>query len=452
LHRKAGAAQNEGRKGKGDRGAHGFYGLCIDTEERLVKESPSLKREIGLIGTVLLGLGSMLGSGVFVSIALAEAMVGAWVLAAILLAAALAGCNALSSAQLAASHQRAGGTYEYGHVYVSPAAGFLAGVAFLTAKGASAATAALAFAAFCDALAPAALPRVPVAIALVAVLTGLVLAGLRRANRLNAAIVGFVMIVLIVLIVLITSASLAPGAAPNFSSDIAAPATFLHASALLFVAFTGYGRVATLAEEVRDPARTIPPAIGATIIVTSLLYLGIGWALVRVPLGETEAATVLEAAALALGSQGLALAVALAALVAMVGVLLNLLLGLSRVLLAMGRRGDAPTVLAGMRGDQPDAAIVVVGIGVAGLCLIGDVRIAWTFSAVSVLIYYAVTNLAALRLAPEHRLFPRWVSWAGLGGCLGLAAFIPPRYWLWMGLVLAIAFALRHIQRRSPSA
>lgn len=415
----------------------------------MVKESPSLKRDIGLIGTVLLGLGSMLGSGVFVSIALAETMVGAWVLAAILLAAALAGCNALSSAQLAASHPRAGGTYEYGHVYVSPAAGFLAGVAFLMAKGASAATAALAFAAFCDALAPATLPRVPLAIALVAVLTGLLLAGLRRANGLNAVIVAFV---LIVLIVLIASASLAPGAAPRFSSDITAPVNFFHASALLFVAFTGYGRVATLAEEVHDPARTIPPAIGATIIVTSLLYLGIGWVLIRVPLGETEAATVLESAALALGSPGLALAVALAALVAMVGVLLNLLLGLSRVVLAMGRRGDAPAILAGMRGDQPSAAIVAVGIGIAGLCLIGDVRVAWTFSAVSVLIYYAVTNLAALRLAPKQRLFPRWVSWAGLGGCLGLAAFIPPRYWLVMGVVLGITFALRHLLRRSPSA
>lgn len=153
----------------------------------MVKESSDLKRDIGLTGTVLLGLGSMLGSGVFVSIALAETMIGAWVLPAILLAAALAGCNALSSAQLAASHPRAGGTYEYGHVYLSPSAGFLAGLAFLMAKGASAATAALAFAAYRDALAPMAIPRVPVAIALVALLTALVLAGLRRATWLNAA-------------------------------------------------------------------------------------------------------------------------------------------------------------------------------------------------------------------------------------------------------------------------
>lgn len=414
----------------------------------MVKDTPNLKRDIGLAGTVLLGLGSMLGSGVFVSIALAETMIGAWVLPAILLAAALAGCNALSSAQLAASHPRAGGTYEYGHVYLSPSAGFLAGLAFLMAKGASAATAALAFAAYFDALAPMPFPRVPVAIALVALLAILVLAGLRRANWLNAAIVGFVVVVLVVLIV---SGTLAPGAAPDFAAGHASADTFLHASALLFVAFTGYGRVATLAEEVRDPARTIPPAIAVTIVATSLLYLGIGWVLTRVPLGESEAATVLEAAALAIGSPGLALAVALAALVAMAGVLLNLLLGLSRVLLAMGRRGDAPAFLAGLRGDQPTAAIVAVAIGIAGLCLIGDVRVAWTFSAVSVLIYYAVTNLSALRLPPAHRLFPRWVSWAGLAGCIGLAVFIPLVYWLWVGVAVSTSFLLRRMfTRHSP--
>lgn len=256
----------------------------------------------------------------------------------------------------------------------------------------------------------------------------------------------------LVLVALIVSGSIAPGVAPDFAAGNVGADTFLHASALLFVAFTGYGRVATLAEEVRDPARTIPPAIAVTIVATSLLYLGIGWVLARVPLGETEAATVLGAAALAIGSPGLALAVALAALVAIAGVLLNLLLGLSRVLLAMGRRGDAPAALAGLRGDQPVAAIIAVALGIAGLCLVGDVRVAWTFSAVAVLIYYAVTNLSALRLPPSHRLFPRWISWAGLVGCAGLAVFVPLVYWLWVALAAVMSFLLRGmLTKRAPS-
>jgi len=411
----------------------------------LVGDSPVLRRDIGLAGTMLLGLGSMLGSGVFVSIALAEEMIGAWVLPAIMLAAALAACNALSSAQLAASHPRAGGTYEYGHVYLTPAAGFLAGTAFLLAKGASAATAALAFAAYLGALFPLGLPLAVPAIGLVALLTALVLAGLRRANWLNAAIVGFVVLVLAALIL---AGSLAPGKAPVFPAD-AMGGTFLHAAALLFVAFTGYGRVATLAEEVREPARTIPPAIAATILVTGLLYMGVGWVLARIPARAADASTALEAVAAALGSPVLAGFVAVAALVAMAGVLLNLLLGLSRVLFAMGRRGDAPPALAAVRGGQPAAAIIAVALGIAALCLIGEVRTAWTFSAVSVLIYYAVTNLAALRLPREHRLFPRWISWVGLAGCLGLAVFIPPGYWAGMGLAMVAAFAMREVVRRS---
>lgn len=414
-------------------------------EGSLVEDNPALKRDIGLAGTVLLGLGSMLGSGVFVSIALAEAMIGAWVMPAIILAAILAACNALSSAQLAASHPRAGGTYEYGHVYLTPAAGFLAGAAFLLAKGASAATAALAFAAYLGALLPLDIPLVIPAIGLVVFLTALVLAGLRRASWLNAVIVGFVVLVLTALIV---AGSMAPGKTLVFPED-AMGGSFLHAAALLFVAFTGYGRVATLAEEVREPARTIPPAIGATILVTGLLYMGVGWVLARIPARDADASTALEAVAVALGSPALAGFVAIAALVAMAGVLLNLLLGLSRVLLAMGRRGDAPSTLAAIRGGQPVAAIIAVALGIAALCLIGEVRTAWTFSAVSVLIYYAVTNLAALRLPREHRLFPRWISWVGLAGCLGLAVFIPPGYWAWMGLAMAAAFAMRAVMRRA---
>lgn len=403
----------------------------------------TLKRETGLVGAVLLGLGSMLGSGVLVSIGLAEDMVGWWVLPAILLAAVVAGCNALSSAQLAASHAKAGGTYEYGYVFLSPAAGFTAGTMFLLAKSASAATAALAFAAYLDALIGADLPLVPVALTLVAALTALVLAGLRRANWLNAVIVLLVVAALGVFVALGSASQTAD------SSDLTqlSPPDFFHACALLFVAFTGYGRVATMAEEVRDPRRTIPPAILATIAVTTVLYLGVGHVLTLHTGPLTEAATPLEAASRAFGPEWLAIVISVAAMLAMIGVLLNLILGLSRVLLAMGRRGDAPALFGNLRGGEPVAAIVCIAVVVGGLCLLGDVRVAWTFSAVTVLVYYAITNAAALRLQGEERLFPRWIAWVGLAGCLGLAAFVPPFYWLWALFALGAAFGIRKVIR-----
>lgn len=402
-----------------------------------------LEREIGLVGAVLLGLGSMLGSGVFVSIGLAENMVGWWVLPAILLAAVVASCNGLSSAQLAASHARAGGTYEYGYVFLFPAAGFTAGTMFLLAKSASAATAALAFAAYLDALIGTDLTLIPVALTLIVALTALVLAGLRRANWLNVAIVLLVVAALAVFVVL---GGVSQDAEPLYSMQASAP-DFLHACALLFVAFTGYGRVATMAEEVRDPKRTIPPAILATFAVTTILYLGVGHVLTLHAGSLTDAATPLEAASRAFGPEWLVIVVAAAAMLAMIGVLLNLILGLSRVLLAMGRRGDAPALFGKLRGGEPVAAIVGMAVVVGGLCLLGDVRVAWTFSAMTVLVYYAITNAAALRLQGEERLFPRWNAWVGLAGCLGLAAFVPPLYWLSASLALGAAFGLRTVIR-----
>jgi APA family basic amino acid/polyamine antiporter len=227
----------------------------------------------------------------------------------------------------------------------------------------------------------------------------------------------------------------------------------------MFVAFTGYGRVATLGEEVRDPRRTIPPAIVTTVLVVSLLYLGVATVGVGV-LGadafgraaETTAAP-LEAVAAALGMTWLGWVLAAAAVTAMLGVLLNLVLGLSRVLLAMARRGDAPVALAHVdeRRRSPIAAVWACGLLIAGLALIGDVRTTWSFSAFTVLVYYAITNLAALRLPPEKRLFPRWVPAAGLVGCLGLAPWVEPTVWL-VGLGLLVIGLLGHVAVRRARA
>lgn len=118
--------------------------------------------------------------------------------------------------------------------------------------------------------------------------------------------------------------------------------------------------------------------------------------------------------------------VTVAAGTAMAGVLLNLLLGLSRVWLAMGRRGDMPSALARVRNGSPKMAVVVTGIVIAGMTLIGDLRMAWSFSAFSVLLYYALTNAAALRLSADQRRFPRWTAWAGLASCAFLAVWLDP--------------------------
>lgn len=398
----------------------------------------------------MMGLGSMVGTGVFVSIGIAAGVAGPAVILAIVIAAALAACNALSSAQLAASHAVSGGTYEYGYRYLNPALGFTAGWMFLCAKTASAATAALGFGGYFLRLVGAEPSRVPwLAVAAVALFTLLVLGGIRRSSWMNTTIVSITLLALGAFIAFglprvigVGTANLAP-LLP--SAETGGMHGFLYATALMFVAYTGYARIATLGEDVIEPRRTIPRAIIVTLILAAVLYILVAVVAIgsvgadRLANASIAQATPLEAAARAMGAPLLATLIALGAVAAMLGVLLNLILGLSRVVLAMGRQSDLPPMFARLSrgGTAPAAAVVAVGIVVAALASVGSIETTWAFSAFTVLIYYAITNLAALRLPREQRLYPAWVAGAGLAACLFLAFWVPAAIWAaGLGLIL----------------
>ncbi|MCL6436693.1 MAG: APC family permease [Leptolyngbyaceae cyanobacterium HOT.MB2.61] len=407
-----------------------------------------LKRELGVLGAVLMGLGSIIGTGVFVSLAIAAGIAGPAVVLAVTIAALVAICNGLNSAQLAANHAVSGGTYEYGYRYLNPWLGFTAGWMFLLAKSASAATAALGFAGYL--LNSLGLVEqsllVPIALGAVLVLTLIVLNGIQRSNQAN---VGIVAVTLLSLGFFILS-GLKPLASmglsnftPFFPTENPVKAV-LHASALAFVAYTGYGRIATMGEEVREPRQTIPRAIGMAMVFTMLLYLaiaivGVGAVGASELSRATETAAPLEVAVRQFGSLGGPQILAIGAITAMLGVLLNLILGLSRVLMAMGRRGDMPRQVARLNreGTAPSVAVVVIGVAIAFLVLSGNVKTTWSFSAFTVLVYYAITNLAALRLSDAERLYPKWLAWTGLLACLFLAFWVETQIWLvGLGLIL----------------
>lgn len=421
-----------------------------------------LRRELGLGGAILLGLGSMVGTGVFVSIGVAAGVAGPSVILAVLIGGAVALANGLSSAQLAASHPVSGGTYAYGYRYLRPWLGFSAGWLFLLAKSASAATAAQGFAGYALSALGMHSPalRTGVAVVTVLVITGVVIGGVRRSNRANTAIVA-VTFGALVFFILAGLTRLDPA---NFTPFLAAPgeepgglAGLLSASALMFVAFTGYGRIATMGEEVRDPRRIIPRAIITTTVITALLYVGVA----VVGIGSAGAGSMssaaqanaapLETIIQGFGIPGGAALLALGAMAAMLGVLLNLILGLSRVLLAMGRTGDMPKAVARLdaSGSTPTVAVLVMGGVVAALALIGDVKTTWSFSAFTVLIYYALTNLAALQLSKEGRLYPAWIAWAGLAACLFLAFWVDPTIWATGLGLLAVGWVWHWAARRS---
>jgi basic amino acid/polyamine antiporter, APA family len=417
-------------------------------EARTVDER-RLARRLGVFGATMLGLGSIVGTGIFVSIGIAAGVAGPAVILAIGLAAVLAACNALSSAQLAARWPVSGGTYEYGYRLLHPALGFTAGWMFLCAKTASAATAAMGAAGYgMHLLGIEDASRLPAtAAAIAAGLMLLVLGGLRRSSLVNVCIVSVTLLALAAFA--LAGLVHVPDGRAHFEPFFGAtgrfaPSALLYATALMFVAYTGYARIATMGEEVVSPRRTIPRAIVATLVVSGLLYTVVAVAAIAAIGSDalagsaSERATPLEAAAAALAVPGLTLVVAIGAVTAMLGVLLNLILGLSRMVLAMGRRRDLPPAFGALgEGREPRAAIAAVGIAIAALALTGDVQTTWAFSAFTVLVYYAITNLAALRLPRAARLYPPFVAWLGLGGCLFLTPFLPTRIWLTGTLLIA---------------
>ena len=398
--------------------------------------SNSLKRELGVFQAMMLGLGSIIGTGVFISIGIAAEVAGNTVLLAIVCAAILALCNGISSAQLAANHPVSGGTYEYGYRWLGPRLGFTAGWLFMFAKSASAATAALGLAGYftlMNGMAPDdALLYALISVLLLALVA---LTGMKRSSLANTVIVSITLLSLVAFIIsgLYYSTSNAKSSTTELLTIFTAePGNMLEAIALMFVAYTGYGRIATLGEEVKRPRRTIPASIMTTLFVSMTLYFLIGLvAILSVgarqfgSLATTETAPLTEIAKV-FGNPAVVWAISIGAITAMLGVLLNLILGLSRVLLAMGRRSDVPECFGKVhqKTGVPRVAILGVAVVITLLVLIGDVKMTWSFSAFTVLIYYALTNLCAIRLTENERFYPKWISVAGLFGCLFLAFWI----------------------------
>jgi APA family basic amino acid/polyamine antiporter len=398
----------------------------------------TLRRELGVFGATMMGLGSIVGTGVFVSIGIAAGVAGPAVILAIVLAAGLATCNALSSAQLAAAHPVSGGTYEYGYKYLRPWLGFTAGWTFLCAKTASAATAALGFSGYLLSMQGSSQGHSNfVAVSAVAVLTLVVLSGIRQSNQTNIIVVSITLFSLGCFVAAGLPMAAAAGTSNLTPFFTGSWSSVLHAAALMFVAYAGYARIATLGEEVHEPHRTIPRAIVASLFLSALLYVAVAVVSIAAVGADALAAATgqrpapLEVVARQFSLPAVSSVVAVGAMTAMLGVLLNLILGLSRMLLAMARRGDMPAAVAALNESRttPYVAVLLVGATVAALALLGSVKTTWSFSAFTVLIYYAITNLSALRLTADERLYSPAYSWTGLAGCVFLSFWIDWQIW-----------------------
>lgn len=382
-----------------------------------------LRRRLGLSDAVTIGLGSMIGAGIFAALAPAAHAAGSGLLLGLVLAAVVAYCNATSSARLAARYPASGGTYVYGRERLGDFWGYLAGWGFVVGKTASCAAMALTVGSY---MWPGRAHAV--AVAAVVALTAVNYAGVRRSAMLTRVIVAVVLAVLAAVAV----AAFTRGdtdAGRLVIRDDATVGGVLQAAALLFFAFAGYARIATLGEEVRDPARTIPRAIPIALGITLVVYAVIAVAALTVlgPGALADASAPLSDVVRAAGADQLVPVVRVGATVAALGSLLALILGVSRTTLAMARDRHLPHALAAVhpRFKVPHRAELAVGAVVAVAAATADVRGAIGFSSFGVLAYYAIANAAAWTLTPDEGRPARVVPALGLAGCLVLAFALP---------------------------
>ena len=414
----------------------------IDESDRPFEAGPQLERRLGTADAVVMGLGSMIGAGIFAALAPAAAAAGTSLLIGLAAAAVVAYFNATSSARCAARYPESGGAYVYGRKRLGEFWGYLAGWSFIVGKTASCAAAALIVGFY-------AWPAQAHAIAVVAVLalTALNFTGIQKSALATRIIVAVVLAALAAIAVI---ALTAPGT--DFGRlDIGADASargVLQGAGLLFFAFAGYARIATLGEEVRDPARTIPRAIPLALGIALIVYAVVAVAALAV-LGSqrlSHSTAPLADVVRAAGFAGLEPVVRIVAVIAALGSLLSLILGVSRTTFAMARDRYLPQQLSAVhpRFKTPYRAEVAVGVVVAVLAGTADVRSAIGFSSFAVLVYYAIANASAWTLGG------RIVPTVGFVGCLVLAFALPLNSVL-VGAVVLLVGTVAYAARRGRS-
>ncbi|OBK55017.1 transporter [Mycobacterium kubicae] len=396
-------------------------------------DKPVLARRLGTTDAVVIGLGSMMGAGVFAAFGPAAQAAGVGLLIGLVLAAAIAYCNATASARLAARYPTSGGTYIYGRERLGPWWGFIAGWGFVIGKTASCAAMALTLASYTVA-GPQWAQRA-VAVGAVVVLTALNYRGVTKTAMLAQILVACTLIALAVVVIGIAADR--PGTS-HLTGDWSSVTGYgvLQSAGLLFFAFAGYARIATMGEEVREPARTIPRAIGIALAIAVAVYLVVGVAVLLAagPKRLAGATAPLAEALRAVDASSLLPAVAVGGALASMGALLALIAGVGRTALAMARHRDLPGWLAAVhpRYQVPHHAEIALAVVVCVLAATVDLRGVIGFSSFGVLIYYAIANAAAYTLPARGWL--RGLSVAGLIGCLVLVATLP-----WTSVVAGLA-------------
>ena len=428
-----------------------------------------LKRGLGLVGATDVGVGAIIGAGIFVLSGVAAGLAGPSVILSFVLAGATAFLTALSSAELSSFITEAGGAFVYAERAFGPGWGFLIGWTSSFDYIVGSAAVAIGFASYFLLLVgwSGSLAVTVVAAALPIGFLLLNLRGVKEATGANNLLVILKVLALLLFISVGATYLLRTGDYSNYRPffPLGVSGT-ISAAAVIFFAFVGFNTITTLSEEVRDAQRNIPRAILLAFLISTLLYMGVS--IVEVGLVDwqvisTSAAPLETALRVATSNQFIIGFVSISALFATASVVMSSMLGGSRAMFAMGRKGVLPAHLARVSGrGVPITTVVIAGVAMAAVVIAsqGDLAtLAGVFNFGSLLTFLFI-NLSLLRLRrtlPEAKrtftvpLYPI-TPILGILSCIGLMAFLNFRALAIAAIWITFGFFLYRRSRRSREA
>jgi APA family basic amino acid/polyamine antiporter len=388
-------------------------------------ERKQLRPSLSLIDATALGLGAIIGGGIFIVIGIVAGQAGPAMVLSILLAGLVSLLTALSFVDLAAWRPVEGGVYEFSRRPLAPGPGFLAGWMWLISNLASGAAVALGFAHYLAAIVPGLNYRVA-AVSLCALFAALNFAGIKHSAALNNLLV----LVKIGILLLFVTAGLPHIRTANFSPFLPSGLGVLRGAYFIFFAFAGFARITIVAEEVRDARKNVPRSIILALGISGLIYIVVGTAAIGLA-GSAGLAASNSPLAFAIrftGRPALVAVVSLGGMVATASVLLTSVLGVSRMAFAMARNGDLPVFLSRLhpRFKTPHLAVAAAGGIMILAALFVDLAGVVAVSAFSSLFYYSLANLSAFRLKREPPGRRRFLPLAAAALSLLLLAFMEP--------------------------
>lgn len=390
-----------------------------------------LKSSLGLFDATGIGLGAIIGGGIFIVTGIVAGLAGPGLVLSIIIAAVISLFTALSFVELTRWQPAEGGVYIYVHSLLSPFTGFLAGWMWIVSNIFGGAAVSLGFAHYLEALLPVVDHRL-FAAALCIVLTLLNYIGVKHSALFNNALVT-VKISILLIFILVGSFHFK---AANFSHFPISKTGIFHGAFFIFFAFAGFARVATVAEEVKNAKKVVPQSIMLSLFISTIIYILVG----TVALGLTgpqilrDSNSPLADAIAPVGVSALKSIVSLGGMFAMASVLLTSILGVSRMSFSMSREKDLPSPLSRLhpKFKTPSISILIVGTIILAISLLLPLTKVVAISVFATILNYSLANVSALRLKSKDRTYPRFVPATGFFLCLILLIFVHKDA-LWVG-------------------